>query len=136
MARRPGRTRQRRRGYVDYSDAQPSGLTWAAIQNRSGNFVEPTLANASAALAGAELDDDLTYNPLNADGPDAYPITAPTYILVYETYPDADTVENLRTWLTWVLDEAQGFADVVNFARLPEEIQRRALAQIDEIQVG
>jgi phosphate transport system substrate-binding protein len=123
-------------GYVDYSDAKPSGLTWAAIRNRAGNFVEPTLENASAALAGTEINEDLTYDPLDAEGPEAYPITAPTYILVYETYPDAALVDNLKVWLTWVLGEGQQVAEVVDFAKLPDEIREPALAQVEEIRVG
>jgi phosphate transport system substrate-binding protein len=123
-------------GYVDYSDAKPSGLSLAAIRNRSGNYVGPSLEAASAALAGAELDDDLTYDPLDAAGPEAYPITAPTYILVYETYREATTVENLKVWLRWVLGEGQEVAAVVDFARLPPNVLEPAQAQIDRIRVG
>jgi phosphate transport system substrate-binding protein len=122
-------------GYVDYSDAKPAGLTFAAIRNRSGNYVAPTLDNASAALAGAEVHDDLTYDPLDAEGPDAYPITAPTYILVYETYSDTGLVESLRTWLRYVLTDGQDLAAVVDFARLPEGLRQQALAQVDRIHV-
>nr|WP_283251236.1 phosphate ABC transporter substrate-binding protein PstS [Rhabdothermincola salaria] len=123
-------------GYVDYSDAKPSGLALASVRNRSGNYVAPSLEAASAALAGAELNDDLTYDPLDADGPEAYPITAPTYILVYETYPEDSTVENLKVWLRWVLGEGQDVAAVVDFARLPTNVLEPAQAQIDRIQVG
>lgn len=120
-------------GYVDYSDAKPAGLTSAAIRNKDGNFVPPTLEGASAALAGAKVNDDLTYDPLDAAGPDAYPITAPTYILVYETYPSASMVESLRTWLTYVLTGGQDVAARVDFARLPEDLRLRALAQVEKI---
>jgi phosphate transport system substrate-binding protein len=120
-------------GYVDYSDAVPSGLTTAAVRNRSGAYVAPSLEGASAALAGAEIADDLTYDPLDAAGPDAYPITAPTYVLTYETYGDVGTVEDLRRWLTYVLTDGQDLAAVVNFARLPEVLRDRALAQVDRV---
>jgi phosphate transport system substrate-binding protein len=120
-------------GYVDYSDAVPSGLTTAAVRNRSGAYVEPSLEAASAALAGAEIAEDLTYDPLDAAGPDAYPITAPTYVLTYETYGDAGTTEDLRRWLTYVLTDGQELAAVVNFARLPDELRARALAQVEQV---
>jgi phosphate transport system substrate-binding protein len=111
----------------------PSGLTTAAVRNRSGAYVAPSLEGASAALAGAEIADDLTYDPLDAAGPDAYPITAPTYVLTYETYGDVGTVEDLRRWLTYVLTDGQDLAAVVNFARLPEVLRDRALAQVDRV---
>jgi phosphate transport system substrate-binding protein len=123
-------------GYVDYSDAVPSGLTFAAIRNQAGNFTLPTLENASAALAGAEINEDLTYDPLDAAGESAYPITAPTYVLVYETYPSETIVADVTTWLEYVLTDGQDVAAVVNFARLPEELQARALDQLSRITVG
>ncbi len=120
-------------GYVDFSDAKATGLKFAAIRNRSGKFVEPTLEAASAALEGSEIKDDLTYDPLNAPGDAVYPITAPTWILVYAKQPDSEKLEAIRGFLTFVLTEAQEFAADVDYARLPRTLQQRALAQLDQI---
>ena len=38
-------------GYVDYSDAKASGLTFASIKNSAGNYVAPSVAGASAAAS-------------------------------------------------------------------------------------
>jgi phosphate transport system substrate-binding protein len=123
-------------GYVDFSDAVPAGLSFATIRNRSGVYVRPTLDGASAALAGAEINDDLTYDPLDAEGPDVYPITAPTYILVYETYFNETVVDDVTTWIEWVLTGGQDVAASVNFARLPEVLRNRALDQLSQVTVG
>jgi phosphate transport system substrate-binding protein len=123
-------------GYVDLSDANATGLSYAAIKNKDGQFVEPTLEATSAALDGAEIAEDLTYNPLNAAGTEAYPITAPTYVLVYATYPDQAKVDNLKGWLTYLLTDGQELAADVDFARLPESLQQKALAQVEKIAVG
>jgi phosphate transport system substrate-binding protein len=123
-------------GYVDLSDANASGLTYANIGNKDGEFVAPTLEGATAALDGAEINADLTYNPLNASGAEAYPITAPTYVLVYSTYPDQATVDNIKGWLTYLLTDAQELAADVDFASLPEGLDQQALEQIEQITVG
>jgi phosphate transport system substrate-binding protein len=123
-------------GYVDLSDANATGLSFAAIQNKDGEYVLPTLEGASAALAGAEVKSDLSYSPLNASGAEAYPITAPTFVLVYTTYSDATMVTNIQGWLTYLLTDAQDLAADVDFAKLPDELREKALAQIDEIKVG
>jgi phosphate transport system substrate-binding protein len=123
-------------GYVDLSDANSVGLSYAEIQNKDGEFVGPTLEGATAALDGAEVNDDLTYNPLDASGAEAYPITAPTYILTYQTYSDATTVENLKCWITYVLTDAQSLAADVDFAALPEGLDQQALDQVDQITSG
>jgi phosphate transport system substrate-binding protein len=123
-------------GYVDLSDATASGLVFAAIKNASGKYVEPTLANATAALQGATVNADLTYDPLNAKGADAYPITAPTYILVYTTQSDAAVGNALKGFLNYIYGPGQGMAASVDFAKLPENILSPAKAQVDKIVVS
>lgn len=123
-------------GYVDFSDATATGLTFADIENKDGQFVAPTLAGASAALAGAEIKPDLTYNALDAAGADAYPITAGTYVIVYEQQPSASTAANLQGWITFALTDCQDVAEGVDFAPLPTSLQEKALAQVDKITAG
>ena len=119
-------------GYVDLSDAKATGLTTALIKNKDGKYVAPTLEGTTAALAGATIKDDLTYNPLNAAGAETYPITAPTYVIVYTT-PTANTAA-IKGWLTYLLTDAQDLAKDVDFAPLPAGLRDRALAQITQIQ--
>src|SRR4029079_15172743 len=76
-------------GYVDFSDANASDLTYAAIKNSAGKFIKASLASAAAAAQGAEVNADLTYDPINSDGTAAYPITSPTWIIVYQEQTDA-----------------------------------------------
>ena len=76
-------------GYVDLVRRQGHGLTFAAIKNKDGKFVQPTLDGATAALAGAEVKDDLTFNPLNAAGADA--TRSPRRPICWSTRPDDTT---------------------------------------------
>ncbi len=122
-------------GYVDLADADATGLSMANIKNKAGEFVEPTLEGASAALDGAKANPDLSYNPLWADGKDSYPITAPTWIIVYKNQTDKAKGEALKGFLTYVLTDGQDFANEVLYARLPDALQEKALAQIDSIVV-
>ncbi len=122
-------------GYVDLADATASGLVFAAIKNKDGKYVKPSLAGTTAALAGATVKDDLSYDPLDATGAASYPITAPTYILVKPTYTDATKGKNVKAFLKWLLTDGQQFAESVSFAKLPAALQTKALAQIDKVQV-
>ncbi len=117
-------------GYVDLSDAIASGLKFASIGNKDGKFVQPSLEGASAALAGAKINPDLTYSALNASGADAYPITAGTYVIVYSTISDAAKASAIRGWLNYVLTEGQTLAPDVDFAPLPTALRDQAIAQI------
>jgi phosphate transport system substrate-binding protein len=123
-------------GYVDFSDARAIGLNFAAIQNADGNYVAASLEASSAALGGAELAPDVTYNPLNAPGADSYPIVAPTYILVYSKYANADTVTTLKALLEYVLGPAQDMAEGLDFAKLPDSVHAAAVTQVESITAG
>ena len=120
-------------GYVDYSDAVETKLSLAAIKNKDGKFVAPSLDGATAAVAGATVKDDLTYDPLNASGADAYPITAPTYLLLKSKY-DADKAKLVTDYVRYLLTDGQPIAKDVNFAALPSGLQQKALAQLDKVQ--
>ena len=119
-------------GYVDYSDAKASGLSFASIKNKDGKFVAPSLDGATAALQNATFKDDLTYSALNTAGADAYPITAGTYVIVYTT--PASNAKAIKGWLTYLLTDAQKLAKDVDFAPLPTSLRDKALAQINQIQ--
>ena len=97
-------------GYVDYSDAHALGLTFASVKNSSGKFIAPTLAAASASLAGATVNADLTYDPINATGATAYPITSPTWILVYQNQTDANKGAAIKAFLNYIYGDGQKLA--------------------------
>jgi phosphate transport system substrate-binding protein len=123
-------------GYVDLADAVNADLTFASIKNSSGKFIAPTLDAAGAALAGATIKPDLTYDPINASGDAAYPITSPTWIIAYQKQPDAKTASALKGWLNYLLTDGQGFAQSVGFAKLPPDLANKAIQQLDQITTG
>jgi len=120
-------------GYVDLSDARASQLQFAQLKNKAGNFVTATVAGATAALEGVTPNPDLSYNPLNADGRDAYPITAPTWILVYKNQTDRAKAETIKSFLTYLLHDGQDLASDIDYAPLPATFRDKALAQLDKI---
>jgi phosphate transport system substrate-binding protein len=122
-------------GYVDFSDAVASQLSLASIKNAAGKVVEPSLAGATAAMASAEVTADVTVSPMNAPGADAYPITSPTYIIVYEKQTKHDQGTALKALLTYVLDTGQSKAEALDFAKLPDALLTKAKAQVAKIQV-
>jgi phosphate transport system substrate-binding protein len=122
-------------GYVDFADARGANLKFAAIKNKDGKYVAASLAGATAALAGATLKDDLTYDPLDAAGAETYPITAPTYLLVKPTY-DATKGPLVKGFVKWLLTEGRQFADPAGYAVLPTELQQKALTKLDTVKAG
>jgi phosphate transport system substrate-binding protein len=120
-------------GYVDFSDAKASGLKFAKVKNASGSYVVASLSGASAAVEGATINADLTYDPLNASGKSAYAITAPTYILVYVNQTDKQKGTDVKGFLDYILTDGQQLAGSVDFAKLPATLASKAITQLDQI---
>lgn len=121
-------------GYVDFSDAVASNLTFASVVNSAGKAIAPSLASASAAAKGATVAADLTYDPTNSPDPAAYPITSPTWIIVYKVQSDPTKAAILKGFLQYILTTAQGtIAKQDNFAPLPSNLQQMAIAQLSQL---
>lgn len=124
-------------GYLDFGNAAELGLAMASIRNLEGEFVAPSIESTRAALSGTEPGEDLTYDPLNGPGAGAYPITAPTYILVHEAYEDAERGEAVTAFVGWLItDGADTHAADLGYAPLPESFRSRALEALDGVQLG
>lgn len=120
-------------GYVDLSDAVANNLTFAAVKNKAGNFVEPTLEATTAAAENAKINDDLTFFLGWADGDDSYPIAAQTWIIAYTTQSDPAKAEAIRGFLTYLVTDAQTMAPDIDYAPLPGDLAERAMANIAKI---
>ena len=122
-------------GYIDLSDAKASGLKFASIKNKAGKYVQPTLEATSAAVEGATVNADLSYDPLWADGDKAYPIAAPTWILVYVDQTDKIKGETIKAFLRFMLTDGQKVAPSIDYAPLSASLAEKALAQLDKIKL-
>ncbi len=123
-------------GYVDYATAKAASLTTASVKNSAGQSVAPTLAAASAAVAAATVNPDLTYDPTNASAPTAYPITSPTWIVTYKTQTDHATGLALKAFLSFVLTTGQTkVATATDYSPLQGNLLSMAMAQLNNLVV-
>ncbi|MDQ6696820.1 MAG: phosphate ABC transporter substrate-binding protein PstS [Actinomycetota bacterium] len=123
-------------GYVDLSDAAKENLDVAAVKGSGSDFVKPTSDSASKALAATTVAADLTYNPIDAKGAGAYPITSPTWILVDAKQSSAAKADVLKAYLKFILDQEQTQATSLLYAPLPDALKQKAVAQIEQITAG
>jgi phosphate transport system substrate-binding protein len=120
-------------GYVDYTDAKASGLSYASVQNKDGKYVAPSVDSASAAAAGTAVAPDLTFHAVWSSGAEAYPITYQSWDLVYAKQPSANDVAMLKSYLGYLLGDGQKLLPELNYAPLPSSIDTKAVAQLDQI---
>jgi phosphate transport system substrate-binding protein len=120
-------------GYVDYSDAKASGLTFASIKNKDGNYVAPSPSSASAAADGVTIAPNLTFHAVWGTGAQAYPITYQSWVLVYETQPNANDAAMLKAYIGYLLGPGQQLLPSLGYAPLPANIDSQAKAQLSKI---
>ena len=120
-------------GYVDYSTAKASGLTFASVKNKDGSYIAPSVTAASAAAAKTTVASDLTFHAVWAAGATAYPITYQSWDLVYAKQPNANDAARLKAYLGYLLGDGQKLLPSLNYAPLPANIDSMAKAQLSKI---
>src|SRR6266550_4278002 len=120
-------------GYVDYSTAKASGLTFASVKNKDGSFVAPSPESATAAADAVALKPDLTFAAVWQGGANAYPITYQSWDLVNAKQPDANTAAMLKAYLGYLLGDGQKLLEQIGLAPLPTSLDQQAVAQLDKI---
>ena len=120
-------------GYVDYADAKASGLVFASIKNKDGQYVLPSVSSAAAAASQTTVKPDLTFSAIWAPGASSYPITAQSWVLVYQKQPNANDVKMLKAWIGYLIGDGQKLLSGIGFAPLPASIDSQAKAQLSKI---
>jgi phosphate transport system substrate-binding protein len=127
-------------GYVELAYAKQNSLPFADLQNANGEFVTPTIESVTtaAAAAAAKLPENTDYriSIVNANGKGAYPISSFTFLLVYETQPDAAKGKKLVDFLRWYLRNGEKSAASLDYAPLPASMVARLEKRLGTIQMA
>lgn len=125
-------------GYVEQAYALQNDFTTAAVKNREGKYVAPSLAATSAAGVGAQVPADLKFSTINAAGADTYPITAVTFMLAWQdackSGLNAEQAKLVKSWLEYAVGPGQKVAPDLQYAPLPGPIQAKAKAKVEALQ--
>jgi phosphate transport system substrate-binding protein len=125
-------------GYVEQAYALQNKFTTAAVKNKSGKYVEPSLQATSAAAQGVTPPEDLRFSTINSDNPAAYPISAVTFLLVWadacKAGQSANTAKLVKNWLNYGLGGGQQIAPQLQYAPLPDNIKTAAQGKVDGLQ--
>lgn len=123
-------------GYIEFGYAKGAKLKMVALENKTGNYIEPTIESAQAALAAVKMPADLIAWLPDPEGEQAYPIVTYTWIIAYKTYDDESKVQALRDVLTWCLTEGQKSSEELGYIPLPESVTQQVMAALDNISIA
>jgi len=116
-------------GYVEAVYAIENKIPMAAIANKAGNFVLPTLPETNKAFADIKFGEDLRVDASIADPPEGYPIVGITYLLFYEKYEPAKA-EAVQKLVDWIHTKGQDINESLYYTKIPPEIGRKAIAKV------
>jgi phosphate transport system substrate-binding protein len=119
-------------GYVEFIYALQSHLSYGAVRNAAGRFVQADLTSLPAAAATFKpaQPDDLRGSITNAPGAQAYPIAAFTYFVVPEEFGDATKANNMIAFLRWALTSGQKQSASLGYAALPDAVAHQAIESL------
>jgi len=118
-------------GYLNQSFVR-GNIKAAALQNKAGKYVMPTLAGGAAALNNIQLDARLAGEDPNPAGEKSYPISTLTWILAYEE-GNGLKAGPIRKAMLYLLGPAQNQADELGYVPLKGDILKRAKAAVAKI---
>lgn len=122
-------------GYVELVYALESHLDMAAVVNRAGNAVIPSIKSVTAAAAEiTTMPESLCMSITDPPGEEAYPIGGISWVVARRSMRDSETAAALREYLNYVLsDSAQSVATTMNYSRLPKNLLEAARHKVSHI---
>jgi phosphate transport system substrate-binding protein len=112
-------------GYVEYAYAKQNHSTFAAMQNKSGKFVQPTAAAFGAAAGSAPWLKSPGNYILLLDQPSAaaWPITGATFILMYRNQADPANAAQVLKFFEWGYNKGDALAVGLDYVPLPTNVK-------------
>ncbi|HVS72313.1 MAG TPA: phosphate ABC transporter substrate-binding protein PstS [Phycisphaerae bacterium] len=124
-------------GYVEYAYAINGHLPVASLQNKDGKPVDPSIDGVVAASKAvvADLPADFRLPIIDPTGPDAYPISGFTYLIIYKDLGYLkDRQKALQTvkFLQWILTDGQQYAEGLQYAKLGDDMRNKVLDELKQ----
>ena len=119
-------------GYIEYGYAKSQDMPMATLQNKSGAYVAPTTASGQAALASAQLPDNLIAWVADPEPKEAYPIVTYTWLLLNKKY-DRNKLTVLQDLLKFSLTEGQKDAEPLGYIPMPAPVVEKVKAAVETL---
>ena len=125
-------------GYVELVYALQNDMSYGAVQNPAGEFLQASAESVTAAAAGAAptMPADFRVSITNAEGAGAYPVSSFTWMLFYENPTDKARAAAMVDFMKWALTDGQAYCADLGYAPLPDSVVQQELAALARIQIG
>ncbi|HKU87211.1 MAG TPA: phosphate ABC transporter substrate-binding protein PstS [Casimicrobiaceae bacterium] len=113
-------------GYVEYAYAKRNNITYASVQNKAGQFVQPDDATFQAAAANADWNLGNGFHQILTDQPGngAWPITSASFILMHVKQDKPQNAAEVLKFFDWAFHNGQKLAAELDYVPLPDSVTR------------
>ncbi|PJB83236.1 MAG: phosphate ABC transporter substrate-binding protein PstS [Acidobacteria bacterium CG_4_9_14_3_um_filter_49_7] len=110
-------------GYVEFAYAKQNNLTYVKLQNKNGQFVDPSFEAFKDAAAGAKWNPDEGYYLwlVDAPGDGSWPIAGASFILLGIEKPAAN--KKVVKFYDWAFNNGDATAEKLIYVPLPKSLK-------------
>jgi phosphate transport system substrate-binding protein len=120
-------------GYVGYGQAEKNKLPMAWLQNKAGEYIQPSVESGEATLNSITLPENLRGWVPDPEGRDSYPIVSYTWLLVHKHAGNARTTDALKDTLQYCLTDGQNDCMTLGYIPLPANVRQAVLQAVGTI---
>ena len=112
-------------GYVENAFATQSKLTTTQMQNKAGQFVEPTMEAFQAAAANGDWKgvQNFAVDLNNQAGAASWPIMSATFVLLPKDPKDPARSASVMKFMDWAYKDGSAIATELHYVPLPQAVQ-------------
>jgi phosphate transport system substrate-binding protein len=118
-------------GYVELIYALQNHIDFGSVRNAAGNWVKASIEGVSDAAATVKnMPADYRVSITNAPGPNAYPISSFTYLLIPTHPTDMAKEKVIKDMLSWCVKSGESEVSSLSYAPLPQNVADKVIQTI------
>ncbi|MGB0081068.1 MAG: phosphate ABC transporter substrate-binding protein PstS [Terracidiphilus sp.] len=117
-------------GYIELIYAVQNHINFGLVQNAAGKFVKASIDGVTLAGGTAKIPADYRVSITNAPGPDAYPVSSFTYLLIPTQPKDMAKEKVIKDMLSWIIKSGESEASSLSYAPLPQTLADKVLQTV------
>ncbi len=114
-------------GYLELAYVLENNIQYAAVRNRAGRYVYPTVETVRAAASHKPNVSPTDFSIVDMPGADSYPICGYSWVMLWQHQPDPAKGKELVKLMRWLVTDGQSYATRVRYVALPPNVQAEAI---------
>jgi phosphate transport system substrate-binding protein len=123
-------------GYVELAYVVQTGMSQAFLRNKSGKFVQASVAGATSAAAQNTGVSPSNFSITDEPGDTTYPIAGFSWIIVRTSISDLAKGKAIVYLFKWLVTDGQTYGRDLQYAPLPKTVQELALTTLKRVASG